>query len=383
MYKRGYSYYAHLRLYGWFLSLASVMILTGLQLRTQLLLTRQITEETPVTTTVASFVSASRNKHQSQSLYAKENRRHRLILGTSETLLRSANHFSSSSHNVNMHSLSFAASCLQSLLTTNNGGDKEWDYDTIEILLPDTTIAADDESSLSLLLQRLRQRYPAAEISVHQGSIHNSSESKREGHKVFETLRTTKTTTTTTSSYEDSQAAVDSGKSWGIGDACYWFHPTTNPPLWMEFNPRAVQSLISSLQFSSYLPSFLRKRRLDISNELLADDEYYYYDDTRHTLTVHNPFDTERMLYLTYKVGPQEALTRIRLDGIPALVIEPYRESDDSDVISWEMSPVGKVAPRQSIRVQWNVLSSPLDGDDKSVFRILGVSFGAQSSPRI
>jgi hypothetical protein len=379
MYKRGYSYSAHYRLYGWFLSLASVMILTGLQLRTQLLLTRQITEETPATTAAVSFVTASANKHQLQSFYSKEKRRHRLILGTSETFLASSNNLSSSSHNVNMHSLSYAASCLQSLLTSNNRGDEEVGYDSIEILLPDTTIAADDESSLSLLLQRLRQRYPAAEISVHQQSIHNSSESKREDQKVLETSRTT---TTTASLYDESQATVKNSGSWGLGDACYWFHPTTNPPLWMKFNPRAVRSLIASHQVSSYLPSFLRKRRLDISNDSLEGDEYYYYDDAKQSLTVHNPFDTERMLHLTYKVGPHEALARIRLDGTPALIIEPYRESDDSDLISWETSPVGKVLPRQSIRVQWDLISSPLDGDDKGAFRVLGVSFGAQSSPR-
>jgi hypothetical protein len=377
MYKRGYSHYAHHRLYGWFLSLASVMILTGLQLRTQLLLTRQITEETPAATAAVSFISASRNKHDLQTSYTKDKTRHYLILGTSETLPASTHHLSSFSHKVNMHSLSFAASCLQSLLTIHNKGHEELDYDIIEILLFDIRTAA-DESSLSLLLQRLRQRYPAAHISVQQQSIHNTSEKKREDQTIFKTLQTT---TTTTSSYDDVQAAVNYG-SWGTGDACYWFHPTTNPPLWMEFNPRAVQSLIASQQLSFYLPSFLRKRRLDSSNDPSEDYEYYYfYNDAKRTFAVHNPFDTERMLYLTYKVGPREALTRIRLDGVPAVVIEPYREHNENDTRGWETSPVGKVAPRQSIRVQWDLLASPLDGDDNGVFRLMGVSFGAHPSP--
>lgn len=372
-YQRRYSASSH-RLYGWFLSLASVLILTGLQLRAQLLLTRQITEQSPLSAVVPVSPLQQHQQHSTVSV-----QRH-LILGTADAIKAFSSVVSSSSHAsvqyVPMHSIPWAASCLQSLLTSKDE-EEQVEYGMISFLLDATTTTTTDETtSYSLLCHRLRQRYPAAQIVVHRLSMHNAS---RTNDKFFST------------SPSDVPLTMDPSikqqlGTWGDGDACYWFQAGKEIPVWMEFNARVVQPFVSR---TFWVPSFLRTRRLGDSpnqhRKVHRSHDYYYYNDAKRTLTVHNPFNTERMLYLTYKTGPEEALARIRLDGIPTVVIEPYRElytnNDDMDMnANWETSPVGKVGPKQTTRVQWDPLSSPLagGGGGGGTFRLMGVGFGAQ-----
>ena len=393
--RRQYPSYA--RLYGWFLSLASVIVLTCLQLRAQLLLTRQITEQSPVTNNHVAGVDKLPSR-----LYDPLPRKRHLLLGTREAfrVASSSLHVpddDSSLHvhhvRVQMHSISYAASCLQSLLSTamietQAEDENVVDYAMISILLDTTTSTTinNDDTNLKLLMQRLRQRYPDAQLFINRRRS-NHKTTQEEDHSPSTTPRDTLAGASAEDTIQQEHEGHSQG-SWGAGDACYWFQDDTQrneTPAWLEFNPRAVQA-VSSQPSSFWLSSFffLRNRRLENAENGHAHQDlllyaYYYYNDAKQTLTIHNPFDTERMLYLTYKIGPDEALTRIILDGVPTVVIEPYREQlNSNERMSWETSPVGKVGPRQAMRVQWEALVSPWAEDD-GTFRLLGVAFGVHS----
>lgn len=304
-------------MYWLFLSLASAMVLTVLQLRAQLLLTRQIMEQ----------------RIPQQPLQHRKQRRH-LVLGLQEEEEEDS-YLTTSAQFVYMHSISWAASCLQSLLMQ---ADNEYDVISIQLSTTDTA-----NHHLLQLLRRLRERYPTAQLRLDDPTKDNRLLSA-----AFDGMM------------KPSNTTLQQG-TWGAGDACYWFHKEDAAPEWIQFNARAVHPVQSLSLFRR-----LRNRQTHASH----NNNYYYYND--NAITVHNPFDTARMLYLTYRTGQDEALTRIRVDGIPTVLIDPYREEDSS---GWEMSPVGKLAPKEVTRVQWD--SQPLYG---GTFRLVGVSFGASEN---
>jgi hypothetical protein len=103
-----------------------------------------------------------------------------------------------------------------------------------------------------------------------------------------------------------------------------------------------------------------------------------YHDQIR----VVNPFHEDRMLYLTYMTAADEEdssvypQTRVRLNGVPSVVIDPYHEGSEAEHVA-RTSAVGMIPPGESVLQLDPMETSQLN------FRLVGASLLSKESSHL
>lgn len=141
--------------------------------------------------------------------------------------------------------------------------------------------------------------------------------------------------------------------TWGAGDVCH---------LWYHTGQYHGATLVGA-------------RRVDFSHNLHTGSHKHAIEFRFRggSLTVLNPFNDPRMLYLTYMTASDEEgsriypKTRIRLNGTPSVVIDPYHEGRESEHLT-RTTAVGKVSPGETL-----VQLDPLQAS-RLRFRLVGFS---------
>lgn len=139
--------------------------------------------------------------------------------------------------------------------------------------------------------------------------------------------------------------------SWGSGDQCSMWYADGN-----------------------YAQEHRRTRQVDFAHEVGGHKHAMEILRPGGSITVNNPFSTERMLSLTYMTATDEELgqpeyprVRVRLGGTPSVAIEPFHEGSDQVHLA-RTSAVGLIPPGETL-----VQLDPLQ-DSKNNFRLVGVS---------
>jgi hypothetical protein len=157
------------------------------------------------------------------------------------------------------------------------------------------------------------------------------------------------------------------GGSWGSGDACnLWF---------------ATGDLGSVVGGDGGVVDFAHDNTDDATT-----DRHKHALEFRHLrgdqVTVHNPFDTERMLYLTYMTASEDGdypRTRIKLNGLPTVQIDPFHDDERrTDQELARTTAVGKIPPRASTQVRLD----PLQRSARH-FRLVGASLIADEMSNV
>ena len=111
-----------------------------------------------------------------------------------------------------------------------------------------------------------------------------------------------------------------------------------------------------------------------------TDNSHKHAIEFRHlrgdSLRVYNPFDSERMLFLTYMTASEDGVyprTRIRLNGVPTVQIDPFHEHVETEKEFARTTAVGLIPPNASTTVRLDPLQpSTLH------FRLVGASLIAE-----
>ena len=140
--------------------------------------------------------------------------------------------------------------------------------------------------------------------------------------------------------------------TWGSGDSCH---------LWYETGQVKPHSHLKLRQFSKQ-----EKYALEVPS------------GKKGSITMENPFDQERIVYLTYmttsasshpnKVYPK---TKVTLNGKPSVILDPYHDDNTEHRHITRTTAIGLVGPGTTV-IQLQCLEETLAG-----FRVVGVSLFA------
>jgi hypothetical protein len=157
--------------------------------------------------------------------------------------------------------------------------------------------------------------------------------------------------------------------TWGSGDACHLWYASGDYDL-ASVTAKPVQLRTHGADTAASLAqSSLHKHALEFSFSPGNQDT--------KTVVIHNPFDKDRMLYLTYLTDEEMAYprTRVLINGRPTVVLHPFHEQQvdgDGNVSEQHVArttPVGFVPPGRSSTLTFHVQQQT-----ELPFRLLGMS---------
>lgn len=188
----------------------------------------------------------------------------------------------------------------------------------------------------------------------------------------------------------------DATGSWGSGDQCnLWYY--NGQYVGGESSNNKDENEDGENHSTNKMNVKSTGRRLGFSHVQETGEHKHALEFRRYEeghLTVTNPFDEDRLLYLTYMTSNDEVdekiypRTRVRLNGRPSVVIDPYHEGSENHHLT-RTSAVGMIAagvetvvnldPIESSMLHFRLVGASILG--KEAIDILPIDFTLEPEP--